>query len=93
MVSYGQSNVSRLRFVKTAQRLGFSLEEVTELLRLDDGTHCQEARRLAEHKLQDVRAKLADLTRIEALLSQLVGACNAGEGKLSCPLIESLQRD
>lgn len=90
---YGQSDVSRLRFVKSAQRLGFSLDEVAELLRLDDGTHCKEASHLAEHKLQDVRAKLADLARIEALLSQLVCACDAGNGKVSCPLIESLQHD
>lgn len=88
---YGQSDVARLRFVKSAQRLGFSLDEIAELLRLDDGTHCKEASRLAEYKLQDVRAKLADLTRIEALLSQLVGACYTSAGKISCPLIASLQ--
>lgn len=88
---YGQPDVARLRFVKTAQRLGFSLDEIAELLRLDDGTHCVEAGRLAEHRLQDVRAKLADLARIESALSQLVHACHAGKGRISCPLIASLQ--
>jgi MerR family mercuric resistance operon transcriptional regulator len=80
-----------VKFVKSAQRLGFSLDEITGLLRLEDGTHCDEASRLAEHKLQDVRARLADLARMEAVLSQLVCACHAREGNVSCPLIDSLQ--
>ncbi|WP_372874071.1 Hg(II)-responsive transcriptional regulator [Pseudomonas sp.] len=88
---YGQADVARLSFVKSAQRLGFSLDEIAELLRLEDGTHCAEASRLAERKLADVRAKLADLVRIEAVLSQLVCACQAGKGQVVCPLIASLQ--
>ncbi len=88
---YGEADVTRVRFVKSAQRLGFSLDEITELLRLDDGTHCDEASQLAEHKLQDVREKLADLARMEAVLSELVCACHAQKGSVSCPLIASLQ--
>ena len=61
---YGAADVTRVRFVKSAQRLGFSLDEIAELLRLDDGTHCEEASSLAEHKLQDVREKMADLAEI-----------------------------
>ena len=68
---YGEADVTRVRFVKSAQRLGFSLDEIAELLRLDDGTHCEEASHLAEHKLQDVREKMADLARMEAVLRQL----------------------
>ena len=88
---YGKADVARVKFVKSAQRLGFSLDEIAELLRLEDGTHCDEASRLAEHKLQDVRAKLADLARMEVVLSELVYACHAREGNVSCPLIASLQ--
>lgn len=90
---YGREDVNRVRFVKSAQRLGFSLQEIAELLRLEDGTHCHEASTLAEHKLVDVRAKLADLARMEAVLSHLLGACRASQGKVSCPLIASLQAD
>lgn len=43
-------NVARVQFIKSAQRLDFSLDEVAALLRLDDGTHCHEARELAEQK-------------------------------------------
>jgi MerR family mercuric resistance operon transcriptional regulator len=88
---YGLDDVKRVRFVKSAQRLGFSLDEITGLLRLDDGTHCEEARNLAEHKLQDVRARMADLARMEAALASLVCACQAHSGTVSCPLIASLQ--
>ena len=88
---YGETDVVRVRFMKSAQRLGFSLEEIGELLRLEDGTHCEEASSLAERKLNDVRAKLADLRRMEAVLSELVGACHASQGNVSCPLIAALQ--
>ncbi|MBI3284105.1 MAG: Hg(II)-responsive transcriptional regulator [Burkholderiales bacterium] len=88
---YNEVDVTRVRFVKSAQRLGFSLDEIAELLRLDDGAHCDEASHLAEHKLQDVREKLADLARMEAVLSELVCACHARKGNVSCPLIASLQ--
>ena len=76
---YGEADVTRVRFVKSAQRLGFSLDEIAELLRLDDGTHCEEASSLAEHKLQDVREKMTDLARMETVLSELVFACAARE--------------
>ncbi|MBI1424313.1 MAG: Hg(II)-responsive transcriptional regulator [Gammaproteobacteria bacterium] len=90
---YGETDVTRVRFVKTAQRLGFSLNEIAELLRLEDGTHCEEAGALAEHKLKDIREKLADLTQIEAVLSKLVCACHERKGSISCPLIASLQEN
>jgi MerR family mercuric resistance operon transcriptional regulator len=88
---YGEADVKRLRFVKSTQRLGFSLDEITGLLRLEDGAHCEEASHLAEHKLQDVRARLVDLARMEAVLSELVYACHTQKGNVSCPLIASLQ--
>jgi MerR family mercuric resistance operon transcriptional regulator len=94
---YGTADVARLRFVKAAQRLGFSLDEIGQLLSLEDGTHCDAARVLAEHKLCDVRERLAALRRIEAALAGLVDDCCAAAtqagpaGAVSCPLIASLQ--
>jgi MerR family mercuric resistance operon transcriptional regulator len=88
---YGESDLARVRFIKSAQRLGFSLDEIAELLKLEDGTHCREARSLAELKLVSVREKLADLQRIESLLNQLVGRCASARGAVACPLIASLQ--
>ena len=88
---YGAADVARVRFVKSAQRLGFSLDEVGGLLRLDDGAHCDEARRFAEQKLIDVRSRLVDLLRIESVLTTLVDDCCASHGTVSCPLIAALQ--
>jgi MerR family mercuric resistance operon transcriptional regulator len=88
---YGDAELARVRFIKSAQRLGFSLEEVGDLLKLEDGTRCREARKLAEHKLDDVRQKLADLRRIESVLAALVARCSAVRGRVNCPLIASLQ--
>lgn len=87
---YGDADIDRLTFVKTAQRLGFSLNEVSDLLRLEDGTHCREASALAEHKLRDVREKIDRLERIETMLSEVISRCHAYQGDITCPLIASL---
>ncbi|MCG6875276.1 MAG: Hg(II)-responsive transcriptional regulator [Betaproteobacteria bacterium] len=89
---YTGAELARVRFIKAAQRLGFSLDEVCELLELEDGTQCRVARGLAERKLVDVRRKLADLRRIETVLGQLVTRCKSARGALKCPLISSLQQ-
>lgn len=88
---YAQADVSRVLFIKAAQRIGFTLDEIEQLLNLDEGMHCSEARAIAEHKLEMVREKLADLQRIETALTQLVGRCEASRGQVSCPLIDALQ--
>lgn len=87
---YGAPDVGRVKFVKSAQRLGFTHEEIRSLLTLDNGTHCTVARILAEQKLTDVRAKLDDLRRIESALAQLVRRCGKARGRIACPLIAAL---
>lgn len=87
---YTGVDVARVRFIKTAQRLGFSLEEVGQLLRLDDGAHCREAAELAAARLADVRERLRDLRRMESALTDLVAKCHAHRGMVSCPLIAAL---
>lgn len=88
---YGEADLARLRFIKSAQRLGFSLDEIADLLRLEDGTHCTEAREQAERKLTDVRSKVAELQRIEAALEELVQRCCTAREELRCPMIHALQ--
>ena len=89
---YAVADVARVRFIKAAQRLGFSLDEAGQLLRLDDGTHCHEAATLAEARLADVRERLRDLRGIESVLSTLAQACHTARGKVSCPLIATLKQ-
>lgn len=88
---YAEADVARVLFIKAAQRIGFTLDEIAQLLKLDDGAHCSEARAIAEHKLTDVRQRLSDLQRIEAALAQLVDRCASHRGQVSCPLIDALQ--
>jgi MerR family mercuric resistance operon transcriptional regulator len=87
---YGTAEVARVKFVKSAQRLGFTLDEVAQLLRLEDGTHCKEAASLAALRLVDVRSRLADLKRMETALAALVKQCDTRQCSVSCPLITSL---
>ncbi|MCA1606304.1 MAG: Hg(II)-responsive transcriptional regulator [Acidobacteria bacterium] len=87
---YGAADVARVKFVKSAQLLGFSLQEIADLLALEDGTHCAEARVAAEQKLEDVRAKIEDLRQIESVLAQLVNRCGSRRGTVTCPLIAAL---
>jgi MerR family mercuric resistance operon transcriptional regulator len=90
---YAGTDLARVRFIKSAQRLGFSLDEIADLLQLEDGSHCDEARAQAERKLADVRTRLADLRRIEATLAALVEQCCTAKGEVRCPLIASLQQE
>ncbi|MDN7125503.1 Hg(II)-responsive transcriptional regulator [Pseudidiomarina terrestris] len=89
---YGSADIARLVFIKTAQKLGFTLSEVSDLLRLDDGAHCLEASELAARKLQNVRGKIDTLKRIEELLSEMVTRCHTQQETVACPLISSLYK-
>lgn len=90
---YDPSVLARLRFIKTAQSLGFNLDEVGGLLMLDDGSSCREAREQAQRKLTYVREKIAGLSRIEGALADLVERCGVAQGKVRCPLITELYGD
>lgn len=87
---YGASEIERLRFIKTAQKIGFSLDEIASLLELDDGSGCVRARKLASHKLEEVRDRLGSLVRLERVLSELVDRCDSSRGRIACPLIAAL---
>ncbi len=88
---YGFADVARLRFIKAAKQIGFTLEEIAQLLKLDDGTHCDQAREIAELKLIDVKNRIANLKRIATTLTKHIKHCSASHGDVSCPLIDSLQ--
>lgn len=90
---YGCDSFKRVRFIKRAQRLGFSLDEIALLLGLADGKHCGETRTLAEKKLAVVEEKLADLAAIRKALKTMVAACGKGGGGRGCPIIDSLSED
>lgn len=87
---YPAATVERIRFIKRAQDLGFSLSEIAGLLRLNDGTHCRDTRTLAARKLALVEGRIHDLTAVRRTLRRLIAECDAGEADASCPIIDSL---
>ena len=88
---YTAEDLDRVRFVKASKGLGFTLTETSALLKLQDGTHCDEVRVIAEQKLAEVREKLNQLQRIESALQQVVVHCQTTGKNVCCPLIASLQ--
>lgn len=87
---YDGAAVSRLKFIKRAQQLGFSLDEVGSLLALEDGQSCRETRVLAQRKLAVIEGRLADLGRMRKLLKGLIAECDSGKRPRACPIIATL---
>lgn len=89
---YSAGALTRLRFIKRAQSLGFTLDDVQALLSLNDGQGCSAAREIGEHKLADVRQRLQALRILEVALADLVSRCSTTKRKVNCPLIEALMQ-
>ena len=88
---YGIDDVKRIRFIKRAQQLGFSLEEISQLLALEKkGGNCRETRGLAEKKLAMIETRIADLSRMQQLLKELVAECAAGGRLRGCAIIAAI---
>jgi MerR family mercuric resistance operon transcriptional regulator len=87
--SYDDEDALHLRFIRHAQTLGFTLDEVGALLHLSSAD-CEEAERLAQERLATVRSKIADLLRLEAALQHTIFECEHRQPHGGCPLIEAL---
>ena len=87
--------VARLRFIKRAKELGFSLKEVKELLalRVNPAITCAEVKRQAEAKIADIEGKIASLLRMKKVLVRLTAVCR-GQGPTSeCPILDALDKE
>ena len=89
---YDEQAICRLRFIKRAQQLGFSLDEVRNLLALEDGQSCSETRALAQKKLAAIDERVADLKRMQKLLKNLIAECERGKRPRACPIIATLSQ-
>ena len=87
---YGGGHVHRIRFIKRAQDLGFTLEEIESLLKLEDGTDRRSIRRIASARLEETRRRIADLQRIERALSHLLHECETHAKSPRCPIIAAI---
>ena len=89
---YAQDAVSRLRFIKHAQELGFSLKEIQELLglRVRHGAACDAVERKTRDKIDLVQQRIRDLQRMKRTLDRLAAACEARRPTDECPILEAL---
>jgi MerR family mercuric resistance operon transcriptional regulator len=93
--TFGVDAVRRLRFIKHAQALGFSLKEIKELLalRVDARTSCADVRKRAQAKIADIEQKLRALRAMKRALVRITATC-VGRGPVSaCPILESLEEE
>lgn len=91
--NYSPDAVRRIQFIRHAQQLGFSLQEVSELLRLrvDPETSCSEVKQRAEAKRAEIERKIEDLRRMQQALVTLAATCS-GEGPIdACPILDALE--
>lgn len=91
---YPEAAVDRIRFVRQAQELGFTLADAADLLELraDPDADCSAVQRRAAAKLEDIRGKIAHLRRIETALERVVEAC-PGQGALDCcSIVAAMER-
>jgi len=84
---YPVETVERIRFIKRAQDLGFTLDDIATLLQLNDGADRRRIRQLANTRLESIRSKIADLTRMESILAELVDECEHAGHSPCCPII------
>ena len=91
--TYGGADVRRIRFIKRAQQLGFTLDEVADLLKLEGSQTCANTRTLAVRKLTMVDAKLNDLLAMKTALETMVSKCDIGDTGAECPIIQALIND
>jgi DNA-binding transcriptional MerR regulator len=90
--SYDEEIVERIRFIRQAQELGFSLREIKELLslRADPGADCGDIRRRAISKREEVESKISQLGKIRAALDVLIASCPGGGALRACTILDAL---
>jgi MerR family mercuric resistance operon transcriptional regulator len=89
---YSQDDADRLRFIKRAQAMGFTLAEVDQLVRLRTRRSCRATRELAAAKLRIIDARLRQLRHLRREITRLVADCDANAEDTHCPVIDELAR-
>ncbi len=90
---YGERHLATLGFIRRAQAMGFSLEEIARLLqfRRDPRNARAEARALTRAKLDEVEIRLEELTRLRDELRLLLNLCGCADEQADCPILDSLE--
>ena len=88
---YGDATLERIRFIKRAQGLGFTLSEIKALFLLDAKRDRHRAHRLAQSKIIEIEQRMKDMRAMRSALRQLVSSCEAGDAELPCPIVEAFK--
>jgi len=88
---YSWQDLSLLQFVKRAQRLGFTLDEIRGLITLSEGKHCAEVYQMAQEKLLALEEKMLEIAKMRNAIFALTQKCPATQ-EAFCPLIEALRQ-
>ena len=88
---YEEDGISRMRFIRRCRELGFTVDDIREMLRMVDGKEmtCADIEALARHRLGDIRERISDLRRMERSLRNTLSKCKDGTST-HCPIIDSL---
>jgi len=86
---YTNQTVERIMFIKRAQKLGFNLKEIADLLALGDG-NCRDVRISAEKKREKIQKQIHDLQALQDTLTLLINTCHSGKENQKCPIVETL---
>lgn len=87
---YGEADADRLRFIKRAQAMGFTLEEIRSLITLQARRSCRATRDLAATKLRMIDARIRELRHLRKELAGLIADCDANTQDTKCPVIQRL---
>lgn len=90
---FTKRHIDQIKFIKRAQELGFTLNEIKELLelRIDENSTCSEIKQEAQEKYQDVVEKIEDMQRIKTILVDLIDSCDGEGPKGDCPILGALE--
>lgn len=89
---YPTETLKRIKFIKRAQQLGFSLSEIAELLQLGEG-NCTDVRQRAEYKRDHIDQQIKDLQNLRRTLTQLINSCKNNDGNQHCAIVETLSTE
>ncbi len=90
---YDQEVVTRIRFIRRAKELGFSLKEISELMKLqvDPKANCSGVKKRTETKLLEIENKIRDLKRMQKILNEVASACVAAKPISDCPILKCFE--
>lgn len=91
---YSTDDMRRLKFIRHAKELGFTLDEIGQLLSIrSEGSDCASIKAVAEAKARDIESRIKKMTRMKRLLLKLARQCDAKDNLAPCPILRTLEEE